>query len=194
MKIIKHRLNQIDQIKNCSKHFGVEIDIRSYFNKLILHHDPFKKGEDFEEWLKFYDHKFLILNVKEDGLETRIIKILKENNITSYFFLDQPFPTFKRCLESNIPVSIRISEYESNINIYKMSKVPRFIWMDSFDVFDINNYEENLIYSTKNNLCIVSPELQGRDKLEIFEIRKIILENRLKIWGVCTKWPELWMD
>ena len=96
MKIIKHRLNQIEQIKKCSKQFGAEIDIRSYLNKLILHHDPFEKGEDFDEWLKFYDHKFLILNVKEDGIENRILELLENHKIENYFFLDVEFPFIYR--------------------------------------------------------------------------------------------------
>ena len=60
--------------------------------KIIIHHDPFKEGENFYKWIKYFKHKFLILNVKEEGLEKKLIDCMNKNNITSYFFLDQSFP------------------------------------------------------------------------------------------------------
>ena len=69
MIIVKHRVNTINEIKKINKEFGVEIDLRSNKSRIYLHHDPFKKGEDFSKWLKFYNHKLLVLNVKEEGLE-----------------------------------------------------------------------------------------------------------------------------
>ena len=56
-----------------------------------MHHDPFNKGQPLKTWLEHYDHRFLILNVKE-GLEEMIINLLEKFNINNYFFLDQSFP------------------------------------------------------------------------------------------------------
>ena len=81
MKIILHRVNSIEMLHKTPLHFGVEIDIRSNSNLLYLHHDPFSKGESFEEWLKFFEHQTLILNVKEEGLESSILKLMKKYNI-----------------------------------------------------------------------------------------------------------------
>ena len=36
---------------------------------LILNHEPFENGVLFEKWLNEFNHKYLILNVKEEGLE-----------------------------------------------------------------------------------------------------------------------------
>ena len=69
MLFIKHRCNTISQLRDISKDYGLEIDLRSYKKDLILNHEPFEKGILFRDWLKFYNHKFLILNVKEEGLE-----------------------------------------------------------------------------------------------------------------------------
>ena len=46
----------------------VQVDIRSKGSQLIIHHDPFSDGEDFEEWINHYKHDTLILNVKEEVL------------------------------------------------------------------------------------------------------------------------------
>ena len=76
MQIISHRINTSTLLKKTPKFFGIEVDIRSNENKLIIHHDPFEKGEDFEEWLKCFNHKTLILNVKEEGLEERLLILM----------------------------------------------------------------------------------------------------------------------
>ena len=47
MEIIIHRINKIDKLKKIPIKYGVEIDIRSYKNDLILSHDPYKYGDDF---------------------------------------------------------------------------------------------------------------------------------------------------
>ena len=82
MKLIKHRCNTIDQLLSTNKKYGVEVDIRSKGDLLIIHHDPFKNGEHFENWLENFDHGTLILNVKEEGLEEKLISIMKSNGIS----------------------------------------------------------------------------------------------------------------
>ncbi|MEI9851610.1 MAG: hypothetical protein WDN24_13070 [Sphingomonas sp.] len=44
--------------------------------RLIVHHDPFADAIDFEAWIAHYAHGTLILNVKEEGLEDRLLAIL----------------------------------------------------------------------------------------------------------------------
>ena len=78
MIIIKHRVNNSKNLNKLNINYGVEIDLRSYNKDIYLHHDPFKKGEKFKNWIKKYNHKLIVLNVKEEGLEGRILKILKE--------------------------------------------------------------------------------------------------------------------
>ena len=60
MQVISHRINSISELKNTSTNLGVEIDIRTHQNNLILAHDPFKNGEKFLDWIEFYQHKTLI--------------------------------------------------------------------------------------------------------------------------------------
>ena len=91
MIIIKHRVNSSLELKKISKTYGVEIDLRSHKNDIYLHHDPFKKGELFSSWIKNFNHKLIVLNVKEEGLESKILKILRDNKITNFFFHDQTF-------------------------------------------------------------------------------------------------------
>ena len=93
MLIIKHRVNTRSSLTQVNKKFGVEIDLRSNANKIIISHEPYLEGVELEEWLDKYNHKFLILNVKEEGLESEVIKILEKKSISDYFFLDQTTPS-----------------------------------------------------------------------------------------------------
>ena len=56
MQIIIHRRNTIEELKNTPKKYGVEVDLRTNFDQLIISHDAFKVGQNFEEWLKNYYH------------------------------------------------------------------------------------------------------------------------------------------
>ena len=76
MNLIAHRKNTIADLRATNRRYGLEVDIRSHGQSLIIHHDPFILGESFEEWLHAYEHGTLILNVKEEGLESRLITLM----------------------------------------------------------------------------------------------------------------------
>ena len=92
MHTILHRINTTALLEKTPSNFGVEIDIRSNGKSLILHHDPFEQGELFEDWIRSYHHGTLILNVKEEGLESSVLKLMNQYKINDFFFLDQSFP------------------------------------------------------------------------------------------------------
>ena len=92
MIIVCHRINTIKQLKKIPYNYGVEVDVRDYNNNLILNHDPFKKGENFLNYLKYFKHKFIIINIKSEGIEKRVYKILKQKKIFNFFLLDVTIP------------------------------------------------------------------------------------------------------
>ena len=77
MIYIQHRVNSIEDLMLTDSKYGVEIDIRNHGQELIVVHDPFLDQEiNFENWLKYFKHNFLIINVKEEGLEPKIFDLL----------------------------------------------------------------------------------------------------------------------
>ena len=64
-----HRINTSQELKNISNIYGIEIDLRDKDDKIILVHDPFYSGECFDDFLKNYDKKGLILNIKSERIE-----------------------------------------------------------------------------------------------------------------------------
>ena len=195
MFIIVHRVNTINQLSKISQEKGVEIDLRTNRDKIILSHDPFKIGIDFDEWLKHYKHKFLVLNVKEDGLEREIIELLKVHKISNFFFLDQPLPSIIKFIKGNEKrCAIRISEYESiESAIYLKGRV-EWIWIDFFNKFPLNFDECKYLTDIGFKLCIVSPELQKGDFHSVKALRNKLNNLNIKFHAVCTKYPEIWKE
>ena len=194
MEIIIHRRNTLDDLKVTSKEFGIEVDIRSYKEKLILQHDPFIKGDYFEEWIKYYQHGTLILNVKEEGLENKIIDLLSMNNINSFFFLDQPFPFIIKTLnKGENRLALRVSEFESIETALNLKNKAQWIWVDIFSKFPLSKYEYKKLKDAKFKLCLVSPELQKLNHISIINLKSYLEEENILFDAVCTKNPELWI-
>ena len=195
MEIILHRKNTINELNEASDEYGIEIDLRSQNNKLVIHHDPFSKNpEDFDLWLKNYRHGTLIINIKEEGLEDKIIYSLNKNNIGNYFFLDQSFPFFitKNKLVKR-KTALRFSEYESIETIIKSASYANWIWIDCFNFYPEIDSSITLHLKNEKKLktCLVSPELQGHNLTEFVEKNKELIK-KYKPDAVCTKYPAFW--
>lgn len=192
MIIIKHRINTINQLKKTPEIYGVEIDLRSDKKDIYLHHNPFVKGTMFNKWIKYFKHKFIVLNVKEEGLESKIIKILNKHKIRDYFFHDQSFSTLLKNMKK-MRVSIRYSEYEEIKEKNKIFKYVKWIWLDHFTSFPLSVKFYEYLKKNKIKICIVSPELVRKKFInKAIRLKKHILKKGFKIDAVCTKLPEIW--
>lgn len=193
MKVIAHRRNTIAELIATPTRYGVEIDVRSAGEQLIIHHDPFVAGEDFGSWLDNYRHGTLILNVKEEGLETRLLALMGEHKIEDFFFLDQSFPfLMKWARKGERRCAVRVSEYESLETAIHLAGMVDWVWVDCFTRFPLTGEDALRLRRAEFRLCLVSPELQGRNADEIFTLKSLLDERRITIDAVCTKRPELW--
>ena len=192
--IICHRKNTIKQLIDTPTEYGVEIDVRSYNNRIILNHDPMKSGEFLDNWLRKYNHKFLIINIKEEGLEKYIIKILKNKKIKDFFFLDQSFPFLIKTLNSNeTRCAIRFSEYEDIKTINNLKKKINWVWVDHFSKFPLNKSISNSLKKKNIKICIVSPEIVKKTSIQnLKKLKNSIQKKNIHIDAVCTKNPEIW--
>ena len=196
MLYIAHRINDIDQLKQTPSEMGVEIDIRSNEQGLILQHDPFTPGTQFCDWLKCYQHQLIILNIKEEGLEERILSYLNEFNITNYFFLDQSFPFLvKSARQGQKQSAVRVSEYESIKTVKNLVGQVDWVWIDYFTKFPLDPSEVNELKQLDFQLCMVSPELQGYDpEIEISKLAHFFNSSEIKLDAICTKRPDIWKE
>ena len=193
IQVIHHRRNSINSLKAVNSDLGVEVDIRSFGEKLIINHDPFKESINFEDWLKYYKHKLLILNVKEEGLEEKLIILMKKYNIKNFFFLDQSFPfLIKTILIGEKRTSIRVSEYESIETAIKLSGKAEWVWVDFFNYFPLDYKSFLKLKEAKFKLCLVSPELQGHPYSKVEHLKNELKKLKITFDAVCTKDPNLW--
>lgn len=196
MELIYHRRNSIEELTASDSQYGIEVDIRSYENDLIIHHDPFCPGLLFREWIEFYKHGTLILNVKEEGLERHLISLMVEKGITNYFFLDQSFPFLVKTANSGeTRCAVRVSEFESVDTALSLAGKIDWVWIDCFTKFPIGLAEYKVLKEAGFKLCLVSPELQGRNaESQIAEMARLLTRERMSMDAVCTKRPELWAN
>lgn len=194
MELIYHRRNSLEDLVATDMKYGVELDIRSYGSELIIHHDPLCNGLLVAEWLECYKHGTLILNVKEEGLEKRLIELMHSKAITNYFFLDQSFPFLVKWAKfGERRCAVRVSEYESVETALKLGGLITWVWLDCFTRFPIDYSEYKALKDAGFKLCLVSPELQGRDAARgIEEMGVYLAQNNMVMDAVCTKRPDLW--
>ncbi|HYE89917.1 MAG TPA: hypothetical protein VEA38_02810, partial [Terriglobales bacterium] len=75
MIVIRHRVNTARELLATPPELGVEIDLREAGADIVVQHDPFAGGERFVDWLAHYRHRFLILNVKSEGVEEPAVRL-----------------------------------------------------------------------------------------------------------------------
>ncbi len=194
MKLIAHRRNTLELLSSTPVNYGIEVDIRSQGHRLVIHHDPFAEGEDFETWADAYRHGTLILNVKEEGLEARLIEAMRQRGIEDFFFLDQSFPFLVKWSQmGERRCAVRVSEYETIDTALQLAGSVDWVWVDCFSRFPLDLDSAQLLVDAGFRLCIVSPELQGRDaEIEIPALQRLMVERGVAPDAVCTKRPDLW--
>ena len=209
MILIDHRRNTIEQIKETLPHRGVEIDLRNHGQDILVTHDPFvTDAVTLEEWLQHYRHKFLIANVKEEGMEDRLTALFKKHSIDDFFILDESFPFIRKyALLGLSQFAVRVSEFEDHhtpINLAnylkKQNRTVKWIWVDTFTGEPIPLEQAIALRAAGFKLCFVSPELHHiadpnswQKRVEDF-IGKLQATKTAAIWPdmVCSKLPDLW--
>lgn len=202
MQILSHRgywLSKTEQnsresfIKSLENGFGIETDLRDHEGDVVISHDP-AKGEEitFNEFLKIYNrynsNSYLALNIKSDGLHSKISESIKKHHITNYFLFDMSIPDNLQCLANNLKYFTRQSEYEKEPCLYEKSDG---VWLDEFQEHWITEEVIMQHIDNKKKIAIVSPELHGRTYEKEWQFYKKIMEKN-KIQDsvmLCTDFP-----
>lgn len=184
---ICHRVNTAAELETLPREFGVEVDLRDQAGELILSHDPFSLGEPFEDYLKFYAHGTMILNIKSERIEERVLSLLRRYDIRQYFFLDSSFPMIVQLSrQGERRIALRYSEYEGLDTLRNMAGKVEWVWVDCFTRFPLDTSTALELRAMGYKLCLVSPELQGRPE-DIRFFREMCLRNSIRFDAICTK-------
>jgi hypothetical protein len=195
MRIIAHRGLWSDVVEKNSEeaiilafenNFGIETDIRDLNAEIIISHDPPSyKLLTLEKLISIhgdFKNEYMFLNIKSDGLSSQLAKLSPEI-FSNCFFFDMSIPEMVRYSAHKLPILSRMSEVEP---ISSLIHECSGIWLDSlygnwFGVEDINKFLRLNKY-----ICIVSPELHGRNHFDLWNILRNIDSSNLFL---CTDYP-----
>lgn len=187
MIFIAHRINTIKELKEVPPEYGVEIDLRDSDKKLLVTHDPFTNGERFNKYLKAYRHRFLICNIKSERIELSVRELLKKNRVDNYFFLDSSFPMmYMLSKQGERNVAVRFSEFESIETVLALKGKIKWVWVDCFNKMPLTTENAAVLRKAGFRICLVSPELQGREK-DVVSYANFIAQSKIRLDAICAK-------
>lgn len=167
--------------------FGTETDVRDMAGELVMSHDmPTGDQITLAEFLALIDDPGmpLAINIKADGLAKPLAQQFASKRL-DWFVFDMSIPDMRMHLNAGNPVFARMSEVERDP-----------AWLDEaqgvwLDAFKDEWYDAQLITSLLNRgkrVCIVSPELHGRDAAPLWETLAGLSGNANLM--LCTDYPE----
>jgi hypothetical protein len=189
----------LDELISTPSNFGVEIDVRTSDAELIISHEPFSSGTSFSKWLEHYSHSCLIINVKEDGLETFVLDLLNKYEIENFLISQDDIKNNDFFKELSYLSGVNIQSYKKikkggNNKIFK-------VFSTTNDILLVKKYcednkfkrasSEKLAYRIFKDIaslpkCIWSPNsmdaiaLNWIDGVEISQINSNHLEQSIK--------------
>lgn len=179
MLIIEHRVNWIDngptKLVEVPPEHGVEIDIRHdpATDRLYMSHDPLTGQKLLEaSYLDNYfevfarqGNAFLVLNVKEAGIERRCIELANQHGIRpeQYFLLDVEFPFLYSATRGTradgfktSEIAVRYSEAEPIEMTAAQQGFVDWVWIDTNTKLPLDTKVKPLLETFKT--CLVSPD------------------------------------
>ncbi len=187
MHYIAHRINSLEELRALPREYGVELDIRDFGDGLVLSHDPFVDGEPLEPYLAEYQHGTLILNIKSERVEHRVLELLQKYQLQDYFFLDSSFPMiYLLSKQGEKRMALRFSQFEGMDTLKAMQGKVDWVWVDCFTELPLTQALYQEIKALGYKLCLVSPELQGRAE-DLEKYRDYLRSEGIVFNAICTK-------
>ncbi len=114
--------------------------------------------------------------------------------MTDYFFLDQSFPfLLKTAARGERRCAVRVSEFESIDTALQLAGRIDWVWVDCFSRFPLDGMAAARLQQAGLRLCLVSPELQGREAAtEIPALIALLQQEGIRPDAVCSKRCDLW--
>jgi hypothetical protein len=180
-------------IRSFSAGYGTETDIRDCNGRLVISHDmPNESAMPLEYFFDIYKRYGitlpLALNVKADGMQSELKRLIDCYGIENYFCFDMAVPDAIMYCSHHLKAFTRQSEYELTPAFYEMAQG---VWLDEFIGHWITNDVIARHMKSQKGICIVSPDLHNRDYRNEWEqykgLESRIGKDRLMI---CTDFPD----
>jgi hypothetical protein len=205
MKILSHRgywhdpsekNTELAFRRSFSLGFGTETDIRDSNGDLVISHDM-PRGDEMrlDEFLalaaSYCDSApiTLALNIKSDGLLDVLETALQRYPQLDPFVFDMSIPDSRAYLNSSLPVYMRMSEEEP---VAAWLSKAEGVWLDAFSSVWYDAGVINDLLAKNKQICIVSPELHGRDAMDLWPLLEAFKHHHAVT--LCTDIPEAAVD
>lgn len=170
--------------------FGTETDIRDFNRDLIVSHDmPSGDEPTLAGLLEIMAGRsmWLALNIKSDGLGALLLQRMRAAGHTNWFTFDMSVPDLMVQIGLGLPVFTRASEFERQPPCYQQASG---VWLDAFESEWYNLSDITAFLDDGKYVCLVSPELHGRDPGPLWtELKASPLKHHPKLM-ICTDRPE----
>jgi glycerophosphoryl diester phosphodiesterase len=174
--------------RSFNKGFGTETDVRDLCGQLVISHDPANIDSiPFQAFSDTYNscNLPLALNIKSDGLAQLLKNATSKAGIQNYFAFDMSIPDMIHYKNAAIPFYTRLSEIERDAILFEEATG---VWLDSFHHTWFSTETINSILSKGKSVCIVSPELHGREPESMWRLLKSFCNHENMM--ICTDLPE----
>lgn len=194
MKILIHRINSVVELNQTPTKFGIEVDVFQHDGAIYTGHDPGHEICAFENWVKHFKHDFLAVNIKQEGIEKEVIRILDEAGIANFFLFDLSFPMlYKLSMSGESRIAIRTSDIEGSNSLSVFRNKIDWVWLDAFESLKFIPGILEILSDYK--VCVVSPELHLSRAIEVSNQLLSDLQSFISHFdAVCTKYPEEWEE
>ena len=186
-RFYQHRVNTLAQLQGLPLDVGLEFDLRSDGQDVLVTHDPFTTGPTIEAFFPHIGARPCIFNVKCEGIEARVLELARQHHIEEFFFLDLSVPAaWKLAQQGETRFAVRWSEVEPIEAALAWQGRAQWLWIDCFTQFPgaLADWQR---LGQHFKLCVVSPELQRHPPELIQQLRDKPFD------AVCSKDRTLWM-
>ena len=168
--------------------YGTETDVRDLRRTLMIAHDPPDGSEitlaGMLDSLAGRDLP-MAMNIKADGLARDLAAAMQAHGVKRWFTFDMTVPETVVQLRLGLPVFTRASEYEQPPPCYDRAIG---VWLDAFVSTWYTPHDIETFLRDGKQVCVVSPELHGRDHRELWtELKSLSAHPDLML---CTDIPE----
>ena len=191
-RFYQHRINTLEQLRALPTDVGLEFDLRSDGDAILVTHDPFTLGPPIEAFFPLIGDRPCIFNVKCEGIEAAVLAMAKAHGIEDFFFLDLSVPAaWKLAQAGETRIAVRWSEVEPAAAVWAWRGRAQWVWIDCFQRFPDDSAEWRRL-AAEFKLCVVSPELQKHDPTRTAQLRAQLADKPFD--AVCSKQRSLWED
>ncbi|WP_193197646.1 hypothetical protein [Nostoc sp. MG11] len=196
------RENNLSACKEClDLEFGLELDVRTYKNKLYAKHDPVT-SEQTQSWteivevIRNYPQLTIAINIKDTGNENALIKSICQLNLLKVFLFDlelvvgienyNSLASVYKNLNSKLEIAIRVSDKGETLE-RAIESTSNVVWLDEFDNFWLSQQVIQKLSVAGKKVYAVAPDLHKHSaNISLARCQEFIAWN---VAGICTDYP-----